>query len=1104
MMSSRTAGPAPFHRMLIANRGEVAVRIARAAGDLGVETVAVFSIDDAGSGHSGVADYAAPLTASGPRAYLDAEAIIAQAVEHECDAVHPGYGFLSENAAFARLCAERGLVFIGPHPRTLDLFGDKARARSLAREAGISVPRGVQGAVDLDEARSFFASLGGSAVMVKAVAGGGGRGMRPARSLAELEAVFDICRIEAEIAFGSGALYLEELVDRARHIEVQVVGDAAGGLIALGDRDCSAQRQRQKLIELAPAQGLSDDLRARLHGAAVRLGLAASYDNIGTVEFLLNLDVDPADDATFVFIEANPRLQVEHTITEEVTGIDLVQTQILLSAGRTLGDLGLTPPPVASGAAVQVRINAETPGPDGALRASGGRLKTFAPPSGPGVRVDTFVRPGMTLNPGFDSLLAKVILRGPDIETALRRARRALKEFDIVGPSTNRDAMRGLLERPELGDGRLDTGFVEREADALARLRDALIEADGPDATGVGDRPDAQAQVAAPPGTLAVPSPLSGLVVDVSVTEGEAVWAGRPIALLEAMKMQHVVTAPFGGVVRALVLRTGDIAVEGRALLFLEPAEVAADVSVDEAGVDIDHIRDDLAHMHERVNLTLDPARPEAVARRHGAGMRTARENLDDLFDPGSFHEYGGLAIAAQRRRRGLEDLLRKTPADGLVGGVGAVNGELFDETRSRCMAMAYDYTVLAGTQGYLNHKKTDRLIRLAHEMSLPIVLFAEGGGGRPGDTDPVVASALDTPTFSAFARLSGVAPRIGVVAGRCFAGNAVLYGCCDLTIATRNANIGLGGPAMIEGGGLGVFRPEDVGPIEVQTANGVVDLAVKDEVEAVRQARRMLSYFQGSVADWTCADQRLLRQAVPSDRLRVYDVRTVIDQLADDGSVLELRRGFGPGMVTALIRIEGRPMGLIANDPRHLGGAIDSDGADKAARFMQLCDAYDLPIVSLCDTPGFMVGPESERTAAVRHGSRMFIVAGALRVPVFTVVLRKGYGLGAQAMSAGGFHEAAMTVSWPSGEFGAMGLEGAVKLAFRKELEAIDDADERARAYAARVADLYELGRATTVAQYVEIDAVIDPAETRSWLSRGLKMRPAARAAPRRYIDAW
>ncbi|MFP5474221.1 MAG: acyl-CoA carboxylase subunit beta, partial [Gammaproteobacteria bacterium] len=505
---------------------------------------------------------------------------------------------------------------------------------------------------------------------------------------------------------------------------------------------------------------------------------------------------------------------------------------------------------------------------------------------------------------------------------------------------------------------------------------------------------------------------------------------------------------------------------------------------------------------------TLDANRPQAVVKRHAQGGRTARENIADLCaldaDPGNFIEYGQLAIAAQTRRRSLEDLVANTPADGMVTGIGSVNAELFGAEASRCVVMAYDYTVLAGTQGMRNHHKKDRMLALAHQLKLPVVLFAEGGGGRPGDVDMPIVAGLNNHTFSQYAALSGVVPVVGIAHGRCFAGNAALLGCSDVIIATKNSNIGMSGPAMIEGGGLGRFAPEQIGPSPVQSRNGVIDILVEDEAEATAAARQYLSYFQGRTAKWEAGDARLLRQAVPENRLRVYDVRAVMRGLVDTGSLLELRAGFGAGMVTALARIEGRPVGVLANNPRHLGGAIDVEAADKAARFMQLCNAHGLPLVALCDTPGFMVGPDVEAQAQVRHVCRMFMVASHLRVPYFTVVLRKGYGLGAQAMAAGGFDAPVFTVAWPTGEFGAMGLEGAVRLGFRKELEAVPEGAERDALFKQLVDRQYADGQAVNMAQTLEIDAVIDPADTRAWLVRGLASAVRVQESPKPYVDTW
>jgi acetyl-CoA carboxylase carboxyltransferase component len=542
-------------------------------------------------------------------------------------------------------------------------------------------------------------------------------------------------------------------------------------------------------------------------------------------------------------------------------------------------------------------------------------------------------------------------------------------------------------------------------------------------------------------------------------------------------------------------------------LVFIAPGEVAATDATQTEDVELDRIRSDLETAIQRHEYGLDGSRPDAVERRRKTGQRTARENIDDLCDPGTFIEYGALVIAAQRRRRSLNDLIRRTPADGMLAGIGRVNGQLFDESKARCIAMSYDYTVLAGTQGGQNHRKKDRMFELAEKWRLPVIFFTEGGGGRPGDTDGLSAVGLDTMAFHLFGRLSGLVPLIGINSGRCFAGNAAILGCCDVVIATANSNIGMGGPAMIEGGGLGIFRPEEIGGIDVQIPNGVVDIPVADEAEGVRAARKYLSYFQGALRNWSCADQRLLRNSIPENRLRIYDVRALISALADIDSVLELRRQFGPGIVTALVRIEGRPLGLIANNPAYLAGAIDSNGADKASRFMQLCDAFDLPILFLCDTPGIMVGPEIEKTALVRHAARMFVTGASLTVPFFTIVLRKAYGLGAQAMAGGSFKAPLFSVSWPTGEFGGMGLEGAVKLGYRNEIAAIEDSTERRAFYEKMVARMYEVGKAVNIASHFEFDDVIDPANSRKWVvaALGSVPPPIPRTGKKRScIDTW
>lgn len=520
-------------------------------------------------------------------------------------------------------------------------------------------------------------------------------------------------------------------------------------------------------------------------------------------------------------------------------------------------------------------------------------------------------------------------------------------------------------------------------------------------------------------------------------------------------------------------------------------------------------MRSDLADVIERHSFGLDKQRPEAVQRMQEKNRRTARANVMELCDPESFLEYGALAVAAQRQRKSADELIKRTPADGIITGIGSVNGDKFDQQKARCIVMAYDYSVLAGTQGFFNHKKKDRILKLAHELEIPVILFAAGGGGRPGDVDAmsVMVAGLDLSTFSHFARLSGRIPVIGIVSGPCFAGNAALVGCCDVIIATQDSNIGMGGPVMIEGGGLGTFKAEDVGPMDVQTNNGVVDILVENDEEAVRVARKYLSYFQGSISEWQAADQHLLRDVIPENRKRAYDVRKVIKTLVDVDSFLELRPSYGRCMITGLIRIEGRPFGLIANDCMRAGGAIEAEGAEKAARLIRLCNAHGLPVLSLCDTPGFMVGPEIEKRAQVRRVCRMFVAGAQASIPYFSIVLRRGYGLGVMAMAKGGFHESVFTVAWPSGEFGAMGLEGAVKAGYKRELESIADPKEREKMFNQMVEMAYVMGKATNMAAYVEIDAVIDPADTREWIMKGLDSVPDGRmkgGSPSSFVDTW
>lgn len=1108
-----------MRKLLIANRAEIAIRVARAAAELGIETVAVAPADDASCLHLRRADHALELDGQGAAAYLDIDQLLFIAQREGCDAVHPGYGFLSENAGFADACEKAGVTFVGPTAAQLALLGDKLAARKHAADLGVAILPGTTEAATPERAKAMLDEIGGGRrLMLKAVAGGGGRGMRIVTSAADVDAAFERCAKEAQAFFGSPDLYLELLVERARHLEVQIVGDGTGAVVDLGERECTLQRQNQKIVEQAPSWGLDKAVRAQIIDAARRMSAAVNFRSLGTFEFLLECESGEA-----FFIESNPRLQVEHTVTEAVSGIDLVVAQLQLADGQTLADVGLADSPAVNGHAIQLRINTETITNKGTALPAGGTLSQFALPTGPGVRVDTHGYRGYKTSPNYDSLLAKVIVHSAgDYATAVRKSQRALSELEVEGVKTNASFLNALLGDDAVVNNDVTTQYIAEHA---ARLNETLaaavpapvkqehagakVDTNDPLAVlkhgGAGAAESASASNVIVEG--AVNAPIQGTIVSIDVAPGAQVAAGSQVLVMEAMKMEHVITASEGGTVREVRVQVGDAVYEGAPLLVIEPGDVGALQASDDEAIDLDAIRPDLQEVIDAHAFGLDENRAEAVAKRHAKGHRSARENVADLIDEGSLREYGSLTIAAQRRRREVQDLKEKTPGDGMVAGVASINGDQFEGHAAKAVVLVYDYSVLAGTQGLYNHLKKDRMLEVAKQQRLPVVLYGEGGGGRPGDTDGAGGSGLNCKAFQYMAELSGLVPLVGITNGYCFAGNAVLLATCDVVIATEGSNIGVGGPAMIEGGGLGVFHPSEVGPMDVQVPNGVVDIAVKDEAEATAVAKKYLAFFQGAIAKGEAPDQRRLRSVIPENRLRIYDVRNVIDTLADVDSVLEIRRHFGLGMVTSLARIEGRSIGIIANNPHHLAGAVDSDGADKASRFMQLCDAFDIPVLLLCDTPGIMVGPEAEREATVRHAARMFVTAASVTVPVFTVVMRKGYGLGAQAMAAGSFHNPIFSVAWPTGEFGGMGLEGAVKLGFRKELEAEEDAAKRTALYEKMVAKMYDVGKAVNYAPFFEIDEVIDPAETRDWVLSGLDSAPPPiprEGKKRPCIDTW
>jgi acetyl/propionyl-CoA carboxylase alpha subunit/acetyl-CoA carboxylase carboxyltransferase component len=1091
-------------RTLVANRGEIAIRICRGVRAAGYDPVVIYSLDDVGSLHASATENRHALPGTGPAAYLDIDQVVDAAVTTGCAYVHPGYGFLSENADFARACEAAGLTFIGPSPSVLELFGDKAAARDLAEKSGVPVVPGrvVDSPADVV---TFMKDAPGAPALIKAIAGGGGRGIRLVKSVDQVESAFRMCREEALVAFGTGELYVERYLPHARHIEVQVVADRHDAVIHLWDRDCSIQRNNQKLVEIAPARSVAQAIRQAIWGHSIALAKAAGYAGVGTFEFLV-WEVDGRED--YAFIEANARLQVEHTVTEMVTGVDLVRTQMQIAAGRPLSSMAAWAAAAGepSGDAVQLRVNAETLIATGEVSASQGRIQTYFLPSGPGVRVDGYGYAGYELNPRFDSLLTKIIAHSPHggVRSAFDLARHALRETRIDGVRTNLDVLWAILTHFLSESDHLTTRFIDENRTQLLELAASYESLSPTSAINATGAPDAGEEVEDSERIQWMRASTGGVVVGLAVSEGDSVTTGAELATVEAMKMEHAIVATAPGTITGIRIDEGTSVTEGQALIAIAISSVDEEPAGGRPPVDLDEIRPDLAAVLDRRSRTLDEHRSDVAARRHAAGRLTAREIVSHLCDPGSLHEYGSLVLAARRRTTDVDDLLTESPADGIITGTAHINGDQFGQQAGRAVVAVSDYTVYAGTQGIMQHDKLNRMIAVAGRTRSPMVLWAEGAGGRGSDTD----SLTHTPnTFHDFARLSGRVPLVGVVGGRCFAGNAVLLGCCDVVIATKNSSIGLGGPVMIEGGGLGQVAPDEVGPAVSGFASGVVDILEDDDLAAVAMARKYLSYFQGSLDTWTAEDQRLLRHVVPRHRKTSYDIRDVIKLLADKGTFLELRGGFGRAMVTGLVRIEGVPFGVIANNPKVSGGAIDSDAADKASRLMQLCDAHGLPILSLCDTPGNMIGPTAEATGLVRHCSRPFVVGSNLTVPIFAVLVRKAYGLGRQSMLGGSMRAPQFTVAWPGAEYGSMGLEGQVKAGRKRELEALEDRQQRERRFQEMVDELFDKARAINAAAAFSVDEVLDPADTREWLTAGIRsLDPAtlAKRERRSHVDTW
>ncbi len=1094
-----------INSVLIANRGEIAIRIAKTLTEMSIKSYGIYADDDASSDHLSYMENNFLIPGSGPSSYTNIKSIVKVLKENNIEAVHPGYGFLSESAEFCHQCEKNSIIFLGPNKDVLKKFGDKEESKILAQKLKIPVCQTFGEIKSSQDISNIFKKTKSKKIILKSNFGGGGKGSRLISKGKNYEDTYNVIKNEAISFSGSSCIFAEEYIENARHIEVQILGDGEK-CIHLFERDCSFQRNFQKIIEITPAPNLKQSTKNLIYQYAKRICEEVSLKGLATVEFIVNKG------QKIFFIEVNPRIQVEHTITEELTRVDLVRAQINIFSGLKLKDLKVEAPiKLGNRASIQARLNMEKYDANKTLLPGLGIIQEYNIVSGPGLRFDGYGKVGYENKGHYDSLLTKIIASSEfGLKDAVNKLIFALEKSVVKGIATNKNLLISILRNEDFFEANFDTSTLDKK---LNKYLLSIKKENKSDSVLKNIQSQKFPQKAEPiknnDNQFVIKSNLIGTIIEINISNGQDVIKGDAVLIQESMKMHHSLKVERSGKIGNIFVEVGDTVSINSNLFELLPVKGSIDSRLKlKNSKKSKAIRDDLKELRKRRSYNLDKNRSVAVKKRKLLGKRTARENIKRLTDNNEFFEYGDLVYAAQRSRRSLNDLIENTPADGLITGISNVNSDLFDANRTKTAIMHYDYMVLAGTQGMNNHKKLDRMINVVKDLEIPLIFFCEGGGGRPGDVDAgdQNIAGLNIPSFHDFPKLSGLVPLIGIGSGRLFAGNAALLGCCDVIIATKDLNLGMGGPAMIEGGGLGIFKPEEVGPTSVQYPNGVIDILVENEDEAVDVSKKYLSYFQGNFREWKEPNVKDLRNVIPENRLEVYDIHEVIELIADKGSILEIKAGFAKGMFTGFIRVEGRPIGLIGNNPMYLAGAIDSDCADKATRFIQICENYKIPILSLCDTPGMMVGPEVEKTGLVRHCCRLFLVGANISVPMMTIVLRKAYGLGAQAMAGGSFIAPQFVVGWPTAEIGAMGLEGAVKLGYRKELEAEKNFEKRDQLFRKLVDDLYEKGKGINAASLLEFDTVLDPAETRKWISMLIKNAKITSKLNKKtnYIDAW
>ena len=1124
-----------LHRVLIANRGEIAIRIARAASALGMESVAVHAPVDALSLHTRVTTAAVEIHGpAGPDdavgAYLNAAAIIEAARAQGCDCVHPGYGFLAENAAFAEACAAAGIVFVGPSPAALKLFGDKVRARALAASLDIPVVPGSAAPVQrVAEARAAAREVG-YPIMLKAAAGGGGRGLRAVQGPDDLGQAFERCASEAHAAFGDGALFIERLVRRPRHIEAQILADAHGAVVHFHERDCSVQIRNQKVLEIAPAANLPPTLRETLLANAVRLAEAAGYVNAGTVEFLVLPEL-----GQHFFIECNPRIQVEHTVTEQVTGFDLVEAQFRIAAGAALAALGVgdqTAVPAPRGFAVQARVVAR----------GAGTLEAYKEPSGPHVRVDASGYVGYAPPPQFDPLLAKVIgWSGADLAAAAERTRRALDEFHIAGTPTNLTQLRALLadggfqagdartslvaERPEL----ISAPDVAANGGALAlfaqqaRLRGGAGAVAAHPATVAGAGPAAASaarDLEVPPAHHAVACPMAGTVVEWAAEVGATVAPGAPLLVLSAMKMESVVAAPSAGVVAARQdLGVGDAVAAGQIVAVLAPVAADAGTAAAAAG---EHtwapMLEDVAAMRRLALARLAPGSEDpGVVRQRGRGKLTCRERIDLLLDAGSFREVGSVAGFAAYDEDGK--VAAFTPANH-VGGWGHIEGR-------PAVVCADDFTSRGGHADGAIGQKSRHLDQLSIELRMPSVRLLDGssGGGSVAAMVPRQKAAGESAAKESSGAITAGRPRVAGEGGSFLPGElgSVMYAEQLTTVPVVNMLLGsvvgigaakavlghfsvmvrdvaqlfvAGPPVVSHAMGYDITK-EDLGGWHIHCRNGSVDNLADTEEDAAAMTRRFLSYLPSSVFEAPPVQrpgaddppdrrEEELFSIVPRKRTTTFDIRRAIALLVDRGSFFEIGALWGTDQVTGLARVDGHPLGVIASDSRHAnGGALTADGCDKLTRLMDLCDLFHLPVLNLVDNPGFAVGLEHEVAGTIRRGGEWMVAFAQAHVPIFTVLMRRSFGVAGNNYATPRARPS-MRVAWPAADVGGIPPEGGIEAAYKRQLAEAEDPVAFRAELMARIESVR--GPVGPLSKF-QLEEMIDPRDTRRYISEWVAM---------------